>query len=558
MFALQHPTDTMGTKTDPSPFSSKNIGGKGRVCFLFSPDHCASLCSRLRYMRSMERFFSSKIYFTLCVGGSFLVGAAGASLIATLAWLPFAIGSIFILIFGLIVAKNVVAVRFAIILLLSLVLGATRFIIALPTNTPGEIQSYADKQMVAEGVIHEEPDRRIGAAQYVVKVERLTGKTEPVRGRLLIKTPLYPEYAYGDRLKISCRLAKPEVTPDGFHYEKYLANQNIFVTCENPRIEKLSAGNGSWLFAQILRFKNFVGDRINQVWSEPESSFMAGILYGSRAGLPPEITDLFNKTGVTHIIAVSGSNISIIVVAVMSTLLTLRVHRRKASWAVGIFIVVFVIFTGASASVVRAGIMGGIALLGKIIGRPVRMSIVLMVTAVLMTIVNPYVLMWDAGFQLSFLATMGLIYISPVMMERISLRRVPGFVAVLLENGVTTMAAIVATLPLMLFQFGRLSMVAPIVNVLILWTIPYVMLGGFIATIVGMFYVPLGIIAAVPSVALMEYILHVVAWFGSLPFAAATISLPWWGMLVLYIGIIGVVGWQHKNISRSSKEISGV
>jgi hypothetical protein len=84
----------------------------------------------------------------------------------------------------------------------------------------------------------------------------------------------------------------------------------------------------------------FIAETISRVWNEPKSSFMAGILYGSRSGLPPELTDLFNKTGVTHIIAVSGSNISIIAVAVMSTLVASGLHRRRATYVVGGFIVV--------------------------------------------------------------------------------------------------------------------------------------------------------------------------------------------------------------------------
>lgn len=494
----------------------------------------------------MERFFSSKIYLTLCTGSCFLAGVASASFGSTRALLPWIVGSIFVVIFALIIAKGRPNVRFVLILLVSFALGVMRFVVALPLDTPEHLQYYADHDATFVGIIREEPDRRIGAAQYVVAVDHIVGVPEPVRGRVLIKSPLYPEYAYGDELTIHCHLALPQPSENGFRYDHYLAYRRIFVTCDQPKITKISANKGSWFFMQLLRFKYFVADRINRIWVEPKSSFMAGILYGSRAGLPPEITDLFNKTGVTHIIAVSGSNISIIAVTVMSVLLALGVHRKKASWFVGLFIVIFVVFTGASASVVRAGIMGGLALLGKIIGRPVRMSVVLMMTAVCMTIINPYVLVWDAGFQLSFLSTMGLIYVSPLGMKRISLHRLPTFLAVLAENGITTMAAIMATFPLMLFQFGRLSLVAPIVNVLILWTIPYVMLSGFIATVIGMVYISFGVVAAIPSIALMEYILQVVSWFGKLPFAAFSGSVPWWGMILLYVGIISMVVFEER------------
>lgn len=461
-------------------------------------------------------------------------------------WLPYVLGVIFILVFIFLIQHNV-RIKVTVGLLLCFIFGVLRFVLALPTNTPDQIQTYAGKQVAIEGVIREDPDRRLSGAQYVIKVDRFTNQPEVLNGRLLIKTPLYPEYAYGDRLRISCRILQTEPAKDGFRYDKYLANQGIFATCNQPKIEKISVGNGSWVYSQILRFKYFIADRIDRLWSEPESSFMAGILYGSRAGLPPDITDAFNKTGVTHIIAVSGSNISIIAVSVMTLCLACGLHRRYAWWLVSGLIIMFVIFTGASASVVRAGIMGIIALVAKQVGRPVRMSIVLMVTAVGMTLANPYVLMWDAGFQLSFLATLGLIYINPILVRFVPLHRCPKVIGVLGENGLTTISAILATLPLMLYQFGRLSLVAPIVNVLILWTIPYVMLVGFVATVGGILFVPLGQILAFPGVILMEYILRIVKFFGTLSFAALSFQLPFVGMVVLYAALVYGV-WRFSRL----------
>lgn len=443
--------------------------------------------------------------------------------------------------------QNNVRIKVTVGLLLCFTFGVLRFVVAIPTDAPDQIQTYASKQVVVEGVIREDPDRRLSAAQYVIKVSHFVNQSEVLHGRLLVKTPLYPEYAYGDRLRISCRIMRPEPTKDGFRYDKYLANQGIFATCNQQKIERISVGNGSWMYNQILRFKYFIANRIDQLWSEPESSFMAGILYGSRAGLPPDITDAFNKTGVTHIIAVSGSNISIIAVSVMTLCLTFGLHRRYAWWLVSGLIIMFVIFTGASASVVRAGIMGIIALVAKQVGRPVRISIVLMITAVGMTLANPYVLMWDAGFQLSFLATLGLIYINPILARLVPLHRCPKVIEILGENGLTTISAILATLPLMLYQFGRLSLVAPIVNVLILWTIPYVMLAGFVATVGGLFFVPLGRVLAVPGVLFMEYILRVVKFFGTLSFAALDFQLPFVGMIILYVILVYGV-WRFSRL----------
>ena len=129
---------------------------------------------------------------------------------------------------------------------------------------------------------------------------------------------------------------------------------------------------------------------------------MAGLLYGERSGLPLELADNFSRTGVSHIIAVSGYNISIVALALMSLFINLGLARPRAFWLVVAGIILFVIFTGAGASVVRAGIMGLIVLLAGQLGRLSRIGNVLIFTAALMLLFNPYVLIWDAGFQLSF------------------------------------------------------------------------------------------------------------------------------------------------------------
>ena len=166
----------------------------------------------------------------------------------------------------------------------------------------------------------------------------------------------------------------------------------------------------------------------------------------------------------------------------------LYIPRKKAFGLIVAGIIIFVLFTGASASVVRAGIMGIIVLLSKQMGRMSRIGTVLLLTAVVMTIQNPLVLVWDAGFQLSFISTCCLVYLSPIFVQRC--KRLPELFG-LKESFISTISAIVATLPLILFQFGRLSIVAPIVNMLVLWIIPYLMLFGFFAKVFGFFLFPL-------------------------------------------------------------------
>ena len=252
-----------------------------------------------------------------------------------------------------------------------------------------------------------------------------------------------------------------------------MAKDGIWSLCVAPKVMSAAAPVNGWIkiAKQIYNLKTFFQNQINSLWPEPQSSLMAGLLYGARTGLPPDLTENFNRTGLSHIVAISGFNISIIATYLMFALIYAGLYRQRAFWAVTGGIVFFVIFTGASASVVRAGIMGIVVLMARQLGRLTRPGNVLVFTAAAMAAVNPYVLVWDAGFQLSFAAAMGLIYLSPVL-EKILSTRHKIFSHLLQAIIIPTLSAIIATLPLTLWQFGRFSAVAPITNLLVLWTIP--------------------------------------------------------------------------------------
>ena len=212
---------------------------------------------------------------------------------------------------------------------------------------------------------------------------------------------------------------------------------------------------------------------------------MAGLLYGYRGGLG-DLQEAFNKTGVSHIVAISGYNITIIAELLMA-MFSSFIRRQIAFWFVSAGIISFVIMVGASPSVVRAGIMGILVLVARHIGRVSRPTNLLVFAAAVMTLHNPFVLLWDAGFQLSFAATIGILYVAPLFDRRWELVS-------------STLSAIVITLPLALYHFGRFSLIAPVTNLLILWTIPILMALGAIAIIASLLFFPFG---------------QLVAWFGS-------------------------------------------
>lgn len=398
---------------------------------------------------------------------------------------------------------------------------------------PGESSFlFNEKNTFAATVIHE-PDIRTDGVRYIIET------TE--HERVFVKSALYPRYEYGDVLEIVCTIKKPEPI-ESFRYDKYLAKDRVFATCAQPEIKATNEWDGNAVLHRILKTKQQLAETISQLWHEPQASFMAGLLYGYRGGLG-SLNELFNVTGVTHIVAISGFNITIIATILMIISTHLLIPRKKAFWLITFGIILFVIFVGMSASVVRAGVMAIILLIGKQIGRSSRIGNVLLLTAAVMTFVNPLVLVWDAGFQLSFLATMGLVYLVPLFENKF--RFIPetlGF----RETIIATLSATLATLPLILFQFERLSLVAIVVNVLVVWIVPWIMLAGFAAVLFGLFSISIGRIIAIIGAWGMQYIISVVTWFASLPFAAVDVSIPWWLMVTLYGGMVYFVFMNQK------------
>jgi len=533
----------------------------------------------------IQKIINSKSQTFLAFCFCFILGAGISSLFD---W-PYGVAfylfvSVFLIAFFLIIFWHNGTNRFFIACFLFLILGSWRFLVTIPNcGDAGVLCNYNGRQVSVTGWVSDEPDRRIDGARYVVSATSIAGnETRPLEGNMLITTRLYPEYHYGDSLKIKCRVEKPTNT-DGsaFRYDKYLERAGVWSICNNPKINviwntfaplsvnstRLREGSpsfqgdpsssparalpqddkwepGRYVIQKIFQLKSIISTRLEKLWPEPESSFMAGLLYGSKSGLPPDVTANFSRTGVTHIIAVSGFNVTIIVSVLLWALIRLGLYRQQAFWVIVTFLIIFVIFSGATASVIRAALMGFVVLLAQQIGRVSRMANVLIFTVAVMMLQNPYLLLWDAGFQLSFLATLGLVYILPVLDRVIPLGQHSLFfprddaLNFVREPLTQTLSAIIATLPLILYQFGRLSIVAPLVNVLILWTIPWLMLGGFIALVTSFIFYPLGQLAAWISAVGLEYVLRVVNWFGNQSWAAANFNLPSWAMVAMYVGLV--------------------
>ena len=399
--------------------------------------------------------------------------------------------SIIFLILGFLNRYFLISGVFALVLFI----GILRYQVSSPVNTTDKIYFYNGQKIEFVGLINKEPDQRGDLTKYEIKTEQILidNKWQKISGKVLVTNYLYPEYKYGDLAQINCDLQKPEKIND-FSYDKYLSRYDIYAICYYPKIEIIAENRGNFLLANIYRFKNYFISRLNQTLPEPQSSFLAGLLIGAKKSIPADLQLAFNKTGTTHIVAVSGFNITIIVAFLMLILNSMSVARKKAFWLINIGLAIFIIITGLQASILRAAIMGFLVLLANYLGRLSQVINALVLAAVLMLLFNPKLLVYDLGFQLSFLATLGLLYFQPILSKILKIENLKNaFLKVVMGDYLaTTLAAIIMTTPIIMYNFGKASLIAPLANILVLPFVPIAMLLGFMAGILSLINITLG------------------------------------------------------------------
>jgi competence protein ComEC len=433
--------------------------------------------------------------------------------------------------------------------LIFLALGILRFNFAQPKVDINKIQFYNGQEIEFVGIVLGEPDVRSDSLKLKIEVFQVEA-TFGDYGQVLVKTNLYPQYDYGDRLKIDCELQKPGKIND-FDYEKYLAKDDIYSVCYQPKIELLEKNKGNKIFGLILKIKNMLNDSVNSNLGEPQASLLSAIILGIRRTLPSELMLRFSEAGITHIIAISGQNITIVTTILMNLGLAFYLSRKQSFYFAGFILIIYVVLTGMSASVVRAGIMGFLVLLAMRLGRLNQSTNALVFAACLMLLVNPKLLRLDISFQLSFAAILGLIYLSPVFEKW--LEKIPNPFQIR-EMVTMTMSAQVFTLPMIIFYFSRLSVIAPLTNILILPILPYLMTLGLLAAIVGIIFAPFAQIFFWILWLMLTYIIKVSYYFTSLPLSFFNLGkMNWLIIFISYFLIILLIFRFRKNVIQVKK-----
>lgn len=398
-----------------------------------------------------------------------------------------------------------------------------------------DVSKYNEKVVTLEAVVTNDlalkPDKT--SAVVRVKTVEVDGRTSLASGLVQTWLSRYPAVREGDVLKLKGKLERPQPI-DGFAYDKFLEQKDVLSVMYRPVVESSGKREGFVPYLLLVDLRALYVEKINRYLPEPHSSLVAGILLGVKGNMPPDFADALANTGTTHIIAASGYNVTIVAGGVSALFGFFERRTRTILSIIGIW--VFVVIAGLSPPVIRAGIMTTATLVALLGGMPSFVHVVLPLSGAVMALSDPEVVT-GVSFQLSYLATCGLVYLSPVIATW--LRIVPEFIR---GNLATTLSAVLVTLPVIAGNFGRISIISPVVNVLVLPCIELIMGLGCVLLVVPGFLLPVGKLVAGVLWSPVSFFVKVVFAFSSLPFASVEVSeIPVSVFMVYFLAIFLVI-----------------
>ncbi len=422
-----------------------------------------------------------------------------------------------------------------------------------PPSEPTGIAVYNDADAVRfRALVVEEPEIRGRVQRMRLQAREMwhDGAWQPVDGGVLLRRAAVPRYRYGDLLEIEGKLNTPPQLPD-FDYREYLARQGVESTIDYPKTELLQSGQGNPAMELVNATRQRLSSALGRTLPEPQASLAQGILLGERSALPRDLADDLNATNTSHIVAISGYNVTLVAGLIVGALAWLT-GRRQAALLALFAIAFYTVLTGASPSVVRAAIMGGLFLMATLAGRPGSALASIVTAAALMTAWRPPAI-HDVSFQLSFAAVVGLAYLAPELEARAAgflgpriggeevLRR--GWPNLVLDVSTVTIAAVLATLPIIALNFERISIVGLPANLLVVPAFPVIFTLSAAAAVVGAVAGGVGQYVAWAAWLPLTYMIETARSLADLPFASVTVRGFGIGHAAVFYAALGAFTW---------------
>ncbi|HYC34101.1 MAG TPA: ComEC/Rec2 family competence protein [Candidatus Paceibacterota bacterium] len=424
-------------------------------------------------------------------------------------------------------------------------LGIMRFVLAENLLQKSELQVYENKTMSMVGVALNEPVRKTDLKRVQIEISAVMdqGEAKKIDPEVIgVYVDFFEPVSYGDVVMLEGELERIKNREEGnFDYVYYSKKDGIQFQVFRPKI-RVEKNIGNPVILKLKSFKDFFENILAKYLSEPHSSLVSGMIIAGKGALPQNIQDEFIRTGLIHVVVLSGFNIAIIIKFLSSFLDFLKVGKKVSLVLLVGSLVLFVLMAGATPPVIRAVLMASIVLMGKATFRQMDANKVLLFVAFILAVINPYSVPFDPSFQLSFLATFAVINFTPIF-EKFFLRiKNP----LLRETVSQTLAATIFVSPFVLYQMGNFSVMAVFVNVLLLPLVPLLMIFGF-AVVVSSFIPLLPTLFSFLTVTLSAILFTVVHFASNLPFANFTIeNLSIWWIIPIYIALLWFL-YKKKN-----------
>lgn len=486
----------------------------------------------------------STVYFYSGVGG-FFAGSAFC-LLGLPGWptalLCFVLAAALLLVVSRARFRSVVLIA-GIVVLLSTGFGSFR---AGLTETAGTSQDFAvavGEAVTATGTIVSRPAETKNGQSFTVRIDQLqvseADKTVPGSAKSVVYAGQFPELFYGDKIRLSGQLQKPEQFAGTggrtFYYPQYLARKDIFYELSQPHVKKVAVNQGNWLQQTLANLRTQLLTSIHRYIPDPHAALTGGVLLGAEDALGEKLQEDFRQTSLIHIVVLSGFNVMIVATAIGQGLLAVGLPLVVSTVAAVLGIIMFALLVGLTPTVVRASIMAVFALLARFSGRRYGAFRGLSLAAVGMVLVTPEILLFDPSFQLSAIATAGLIGFGDQV--EVCLTWLPEQFGIR-EAATATIAAQIAVLPLLLYYTGLLSFVSLPANLLVLPIVPLLMAAGALTILFGFISRALALVSAASVYLIADYIFAVVQNLSELSFATVVIPpIPIWLVIGVYAGL---------------------
>ncbi|HAM38628.1 MAG TPA: DNA internalization-related competence protein ComEC/Rec2 [Elusimicrobia bacterium] len=426
-------------------------------------------------------------------------------------------------------------------------------------NTPGN-------EITLTGKIISDPEQKDNKISFILETDKINDIS--TKGNVLVNVYVKTNLLYGDIVSITGKffIPKSPTVPGTFNYKKYLFRKKIYsiLSVTSKDNIKVLDSKPSFIWQLSYKLRKNILQTYNNNLSEQQSAVLSGITIGEKSGLTPYIQKIFTDAGVMHVLVVSGSNVAFI--ALIFFWIFRNVFRIKKKIAFGLLIPIILFYamiTGANPPVVRATVMTLVVIITMLLSRNVDIYHSIFFAALIILINNP-VTLFDAGFQMSFAATIGIIYFFPKFFFFLSKYKLPKFlnpaprdaksnnlktIAVKLWSGVNwilsiflvSLAAQIAVAPLLAYYFNKISIIALISNIFILPLIEISLISGFILYLASIIVTPMLFITAKISDGLVFLIIYLIDFFANIPHSTIRVfTPPIYFIILFYIIIIGL------------------